>query len=86
MFIMQKFHVEPCTMLLVLLVGDIVNFSRYESLAKPLSYTHTKRQWQGPMLVDGDAWKSIPDPFPSVTIDQPWPLPLTLTLGMGIYP
>ena len=81
MFIMQKFHLEPCTMLLVLLVGDIVNFSRYESLAKPLSYTHTERQWQEPMIVDGDAWKSIPDPFPSVTIDQHWLLPLTPGVG-----
>ena len=26
MFIMQKFHVEPCTMLLVLLVGDMLIF------------------------------------------------------------
>ena len=30
------------------------------------------------MLVYGDAWKSDPDPFPSVTIDQHWLLPLAL--------
>ena len=33
-----------------------------------LGYTHTGRQRQWPMLVYGDAWKSIPDPFPSVTM------------------
>ena len=51
-----------------------------------VSYNHTEgqrqQQRQRPMLVYGDAWKSVPDKFPSVTIDQHWPL--TLTLGVVI--
>ena len=29
-----------------------------------LSYKHTERQRQRPMLFNGDAWKSVPDPIP----------------------
>ena len=33
--------------------------------------------WPKPILVNGDAWKSVPDPLPSVPIDLRW-------LGVGI--
>ena len=51
-------------------------------LRDTLSYKHTKRQRQRPMLVSGDAWKSVPDQFP---IDQYWPLPLMLSLMLGVF-
>ena len=33
-----------------------------------LCLAHTKRQRQRLMLVYGDAWQSVPDPFPSMTM------------------
>ena len=52
-----------------------------------LSYKHTERQrqLQRPMLVNGDAWKSVPDPFPNVTIDQYWPLTLAVVIPLEVY-
>ena len=47
-----------------------------------LSYKHTERQQ--PMLVNGDAWKSVPDSFPRVIFDQHWPLPLILGVGIPL--
>ena len=47
-------------------------------------YPHRQRQRQRPMLVYGDAWKFIPDTFPSITIDQHWLLTLTLLLTLGV--
>ena len=41
------------------------------------SYKHTERQ--RPMLVNGDAWKSVLDPFASITIDQYWALGIPLS-------
>ena len=55
-----------------------------------LGLNHTERQWQRqrqtPMQVNGDAWKSVPDPFPSVTIYFHWPLPLTLGVVKALDP
>ena len=53
---------------------DFLDYLRFTQIER-------QRQRQWPMPVYGDASKSIPDPFPSVTIDQHWPL--TLPLGVG---
>ena len=55
----------------------------------PTEHQHQRqRQWQRQrqrqMLVYGDAWKLVPDPFPSITIDQNWPLTLMLMFGVVI--
>ena len=78
----QKYLYKNCEDLIILMLfsgscfKSKVRFLLQKSL---LSYKHTERQRS--MLVNGDAWKSVPD-FQSVTIDQHWPL--TLKLGLGI--